>query len=80
VRYDSLGRMKQQIDANGVAWDFYRATYRNEVQPPAQIDPSGNTKRYGSCTWANPYNRTATTWDGLIRRPASTTPRPGRSP
>ena len=64
VVYDSIGRTKQQIDANDCTWDFYRATYRNEVQPPSQTDPNGLTRRFGSYVWTNPENRTVTSVDG----------------
>ena len=71
VRYDALGRMKQQIDANNCTWDFYRATYRNEVEPPEQTDPNGLTKRFGSSSWANPDTRKVISKDVMGRTTTS---------
>jgi len=68
IVYDSLGRVTQQVDANNCTWDFYRATYRNEILPPHQVDTNGVTDRFGSSTWANPDTRTVTTKDAMGRK------------
>ncbi|MBM4027006.1 MAG: hypothetical protein FJ280_16625, partial [Planctomycetes bacterium] len=79
VVYDAAGRVKQQIDANDCTWDFYRATYRNEVLPPEQTDPNGVTKRFGAWSWVNPPNRTVTSKDVLGRTTTSIYDAHGRS-
>ena len=68
IEYDDLGRMKQQTDAENQVWDFYRATYRNEVVPPTQTDANGVTGRFSSSTWANPDTRQVVSKDPVGRK------------
>ncbi|MDI6451757.1 RHS repeat-associated core domain-containing protein [Anaerobaca lacustris] len=67
VVYDSLDRMKQQIDANDCAWDYYLATYRTEVVEPAQLDPNDVLKRFSTIRWANPETKKVITKDQMGR-------------
>jgi YD repeat-containing protein len=66
--YDSLGRMKQQVDANNCTYDYYLADYRAEVLEPAQTDPNNVTKRFSTIRWVNGENRTIITKDQLGRQ------------
>ena len=78
IGYDALGRMVQQIDANNCTWDFYRATYRNEILPPAQVDTNGVSGRFGSSTLGQSGYPQGDQQgrDGPPERPLPTMPRP----
>ncbi|MHC4499518.1 MAG: RHS repeat domain-containing protein, partial [Planctomycetota bacterium] len=68
--YDSLGRVKQRIDANDCTWDLYFAYYRAETLGPAQTDPNTDpltTARFSTVLWANEYGRPIRVLDKLGR-------------
>jgi RHS repeat-associated protein len=71
IAYDTLGRMKQQTDANDCVWDFHLTPYRTEVAPPAQTDPNGLTKRFSTISWGNPDTRQLITTDAMGRTTTS---------
>jgi len=65
--YDTLGRIKQQTDANDNSFDFFHAYYRSERLEPNQTDPNDNTARFSTATWFNEYRRAILTQDQLGR-------------
>ena len=75
--YDTLGRLKQQIDANDYPTDYYLASYRAETMEPNQTDPNGVTKRFSTIQWADELGRPIRSIDQLGRE--STTEYDGRS-
>jgi RHS repeat-associated protein len=67
IVYDSLGRMKQQVDPNNYTYDYYLAEYRAEVLEPAQTDPNNVTTRFSTVSWSNEYLRPILAMDQLCR-------------
>ncbi|UCF04059.1 MAG: hypothetical protein JSV33_08880 [bacterium] len=65
--YDSLGRLRQQADANDDETDYYLAGYRAETLEPAQKDPNNVTQRFSVIQWADEFGNPIRTIDQLGR-------------
>jgi len=69
--YDSLGRVKRQINATNDpnnAYDYYYAYYRTEELEPAQTPPSGPATRYSRVYRFDDHGRTVAARDQLGRQ------------
>jgi YD repeat-containing protein len=70
--YDSIGRLKQQKDADDNETDYYLAGYRAETMGPAQTPPGEASQRFSTVVWADEFGRPISATDQLGRESTHT--------